>query len=93
MRWQSPRPRAAASLALNHEIKSAKTQEFKVKVRVKQKLTLSMGLPTHDLIAQLTVRLLGRSKSLVLVVDGRPQCLDLPTGAQESLVPLSDSLF
>jgi hypothetical protein len=40
-----------------------------------------MGLPAHDLIAQLTVRLLGCSKSLVLVMNGRPQRLDLSTGA------------
>jgi hypothetical protein len=31
-----------------------------------------MGLPTHDLIAQITVRLLDRSKSLVLIMDNRP---------------------
>jgi hypothetical protein len=49
-----------------------------------------MGLPAHNLITQLPVRLLGRSKSLVLVVDGRPQRLDLPAGARESLVPFLD---
>jgi hypothetical protein len=40
-----------------------------------------MGLPAHDLIAQLAVRLLGCSKDLVLVMDGRPQRLDLLVGA------------
>jgi hypothetical protein len=49
-----------------------------------------MDLLTHDLIAQLVVRLLDRLKSLVLIVDGRPQYLDLSTGARESLVPLLD---
>jgi hypothetical protein len=52
--------------------------------------TLSVGLPTHDLIAQLLARLLRRSKSLVLVMDRHPQRLNLPTGARESLVPLLD---
>jgi hypothetical protein len=49
-----------------------------------------MGLLTHDLIAQLLTCFLRRLKSLVLVTDSHPQCLDLPTGARESLVPLSD---
>jgi hypothetical protein len=49
-----------------------------------------MGLPTHDLIVQLPAHLLRRSKSLVLVMDRHPQRLNLPTGARESLVPLSD---
>jgi hypothetical protein len=72
MRRWSPRPRTTASLALKHEISSTKTQESKVKVSVWQKLTLIMGLLAHNLIAQLTVRLLGRSKSLVLVMDSHP---------------------
>jgi hypothetical protein len=49
-----------------------------------------MGLLTHDLIMQLLVRFLRHLKSLILVTDRRPQHLDLPTDAQESLVPLSD---
>jgi hypothetical protein len=52
-----------------------------------------MGLPAHDLIPQLAKHLLGRQKSLVLVLDGRPRRLDLPTGARERLVPLLDSLL
>jgi hypothetical protein len=52
-----------------------------------------MGLPAHNLIAQLTVRFLGHSKSLILVMDSLPQCFDLLAGAQESLVPLSDGLL
>jgi hypothetical protein len=55
-----------------------------------KRITLSMGLPTHDLIAQLLTRPLRRSKSLVLVRDRWPQHLDLLTGARESLVPLLD---
>jgi hypothetical protein len=39
-----------------------------------------MGLPAHHLIVQLVVRLLGCSKDLVLVMDGRPQRLDLSAG-------------
>jgi hypothetical protein len=39
---------------------------------------------------QLLARFLRRLKSLVLVTDRRPQHLDLPTGARESLVPLLD---
>jgi hypothetical protein len=89
-RWQSPRPHVAASPALNCEIKSAKTQESKVKARVRQKLTLSMGLSAHNLITQLAMRLLDHSKSLSLVMDGHPQRLDLSSGARESLVPFSD---
>jgi hypothetical protein len=49
-----------------------------------------MGLPTHDLIAQLVTCLLRRLKSLALIIDGRPQRLDLSTGARESLIPLLD---
>jgi hypothetical protein len=60
---------------------SKKTQEIQVEIRVWQKLSLGMGLLAHDLIAQLTVRLLGCSKNLVPVMDGRPQRLDLSTGA------------
>jgi hypothetical protein len=52
-----------------------------------------MGLPAHNLIPQLVVRLLDRPKSLVLVVDGRPQRLDLLAGARESLIPLSNGLL
>jgi hypothetical protein len=55
-----------------------------------KKFTLRVGLQTHDLIMQLPARLLRRLKSFVLVVDRRPQCLNLPPGARESLVPLSD---
>jgi hypothetical protein len=40
-----------------------------------------MGLPAHDLIEQLAVHLLGCSKDLVPVMDGRPQRLDLSASA------------
>jgi hypothetical protein len=49
-----------------------------------------MGLPAHDLVTQLLARLLHRLKSLVLVTDRRPQRLKLPTGARESIIPLSN---
>jgi hypothetical protein len=69
------------------------SHETQDKIKVGQKFTLSMGLPTHDLIVQLTVRLLDRSKSLVPVMDNPPQRLDLMTGARKSLVPRSDGLL
>jgi hypothetical protein len=68
MRWRSPGPRAAASLALKHEIKSARTWESRVKVRIWQKLTLSVGLSAHNLITQLVTCLFGHPESLVLVI-------------------------
>jgi hypothetical protein len=40
-----------------------------------------MSLPAHDLIAQLAVCLLGCSKNLIHVMDGRHQRLDLLVGA------------
>jgi hypothetical protein len=49
-----------------------------------------VGLPTHDLIKQLPACLLRCSKSLVPVMERHPQCLNLPSGARESFVPLSD---
>jgi hypothetical protein len=70
-----------------------KTQEIEVEIRVGRKLILGMGLPAHDLIAQFAERLLGCSKSLVPVMDGRPQRLDLSTGARESLVSRLDGLL
>jgi hypothetical protein len=51
MRWPSPEPHAAVSLALNHKIKSADTQETQVEIRVGRKPTLGVGLLAHDLIA------------------------------------------
>jgi uncharacterized protein YggU (UPF0235/DUF167 family) len=72
MRWPAPRPRAAASLALKHEVESAKTQESRIEVKVQQKPTLGMGLPAHDPVLYLAARLLGCPKSLVLIVDSRP---------------------
>jgi hypothetical protein len=81
MRWPSPGPHATVSPALNHKIKSVDTQETQVKIRIGRKLTLDMGLPAHDLITQLVVRLLGYSNDLVPIMDGRPQRLDLSVGA------------
>jgi hypothetical protein len=49
-----------------------------------------VGLPTHDLITQLPACLLRRLKNLVPVMDRHPKHLNFPTGARESLVPLSD---
>jgi hypothetical protein len=72
MRWPSPDPHAAVSLALNHKIKSADTQETLVKIRIGRKPTIGVGLPAHYLIAQLAVCPLGCSKDLVPVMDGRP---------------------
>jgi hypothetical protein len=50
MRWPSPRPHAAVSLALNHKIKSADTRETQVEIIIGRKPTLGVGLPAHNLI-------------------------------------------
>jgi hypothetical protein len=52
-----------------------------------------MGLLAHNLIAQLAVRLLSRPMSLVLIMDSRPQRLDLLADGRESLIPLSNGLL
>jgi hypothetical protein len=55
-----------------------------------KKLTLGVGLPTHDLVAKSPACPLERLESAIPVTNGRPQRLDLLAGIRESLVPLLD---